>query len=418
MPETKTDSAQHWNVRFIALLSRGLSRMKWPAVVIGAVALYFIVQSERVEVTMRGRAIIASDTTFAAPDTGAIRVLHATGFVLDFDGRPQENALVQLVAIGDNGNVLWQSSYSTDVATTRDSTRRGRYSIAYPLVRGHAPADLRLRIPRQQVTTGLIKIKGPWIFLNRPYFRVDSLLIGQIRQWAQPDSFSWRPPDLAFATPDLRVDFWLGYDPTPPFYAFLLFVPALVGLVAATTTYMMSQKKVEKGLAAAWVIRRYVIVGTAAWVFVIGWFIAGYWIAGLRSISFLDPKVSIPVLVPVSAFLGVLVYATTCLTDDKARLEDLGNRVFIAPYVAIMAILALFQGKADGLLPPFIAFVTGLWIEPVMGALRAAGLKLIPDSKGAAQGLPKDRADANGRQVSGNATVVESSEKAQVPEPA
>jgi hypothetical protein len=404
-------------MRAAELLSRGLRRLKWPAVVIAAIALYFVVQSERVEMSARGRATGAADTTFAAPDTGAIRVLHASGFVLDFDGRPQENALVQLVAIGDNGNVLWQSSYSTDVATPQDSTRRGRYSIAYPLVRGHAPADLRLRIPRQQVTTGRIKIKGPWIFLSPPYVRIDSLQIGQIRQWAQPDSFSWRPQDLAFATPDLRVDFWLGYDPTPPFYAFLLFVPALVGLVAATTTYMMSQKKVEKGLAAAWVIRRYVIVGTAAWVFVIGWFIAGYWIAGLRSISFLDPKFSIPVLVPVSAFLGVLVYATSCLTDDKARLEDLGNRVFIAPYVAIMAILALFQGKAEGLLPPFIAFVTGLWIEPVMGALRGAGLKLIPDSKGTAQGPPKDRTDANGPLTSANGTRADSTGKTMAPDP-
>jgi hypothetical protein len=374
------------------------------------IAVYFAVQSERPDTATRRRTTIASDTTFVvpAPDTTAVRVLHISGFVLDFDKRPQENALVELLALSDDGAVLWQSSYSTDAATREDTTLRGRYRIAYPLVKGHTPAALRLRVPRQQVSTGFIKLTLPKLTfsarsLSMPSIGMESVRIGDMRQWARPDSFVWRSQSLGLALQDIRADFQLSYDPTPPFYTFLLFLPALVGLVAASATAMVSQKRNEHGLDVAWVVRRYVIAGTGAWVVVIGVFIVGYWIAGLRSISLLDPSLSVPVLVPVSAFLGVVVFATTQLAEkDELQLADLtnlGNRVFVAPYVAFMAILALFQGKTDGLLPPFIAFITGLWIEPVMGALHAAGAKLLPAPK-TAERFTGEARTANGRRPS------------------
>ena len=310
---------------------------------------------------------IAIDTAVTPLDTaGSVSSVRIVGEVRDFDGRPQADVVVMLSALNEKDAVIWRSSYRTEAARGK----RGYFQMQMAAVKAHLPKTLRLTVPRQRVSTGNLVLKWPGDTSA-------ALVVNHVHQWSQADSTSWTAADIAAAGGHLRYDFQLEYDPTPPTYTFLLFLPALVGLAIGTGVLIYRRLKDGKGKDARGAIRIYVAVGTSTWVIVVAYFVVGYWIAGLRSISFLDPSISIPVLVPVAAFLGVLVYVTTLLAKNEGTEEELGNRVLIAPYVAIIAILALFQGKTDGLLPPFIAFFTGLWIDPVLTALHTAGTKIF-----------------------------------------
>ena len=121
----------------------------------------------------------------------------------------------------------------------------------------------------------------------------------------------------------------------------------------------------------------------------IAWFAVGFVRSDLQAINLFGPNLRVPVLIPVAAFLGVLVFATGRLlalakdgntdAEREAMYLELGNRTFIAPYVAIVTVLIAFDDRS-GEVPTLAAFATGLWIEPVLESLRLLGQKLLPAS--------------------------------------
>ena len=334
-----------------------------------------------------------ADTTRAnVPPADTTRGVVVGGRVIGLRGYRGTGILVSLTARTATGDTIW-SSATTTVPIGPDSSH-GEFAFVYPNSSKLAAAHLDLDVARQKVAV----INDTW-FRRGKWVRHEHLVIGA----AVVDSAGRAA---------VRRDVALELDPAPPFYTFLLFFPALIGLVAATAALgVFSRRGATQANAlepygtkkAKNALLGYTAAGTGAWVLVVAYFAIGFVTSGLRKISLFDPDISIPVILPVSAFIGVLVYATECLVgvvrkkddpdvvaahtfvDYQQTLIELGNRVFIAPYVAIIAVLTVFRGTADGLAVPFVAFFTGLWIEPVLRALQLVGDKLLPGEK------PKDK---------------------------
>jgi hypothetical protein len=236
-------------------------------------------------------------------------------------------------------------------------------------------------------------------------------------KWIERIRLEWQADGASLSR---RLDLKLRFDSAPPFYTLLLFVPALIGIVAAafaSASLLFQRSDAGEGPERKWwapwrssgrspdpgtrrhrrptdfreATRRtatiYVFFGTISWVVVIAWFAAGFVLSDLQAINLFGPNLRIPVLIPVAAFLGVLVFATGRLlalakdgntdAEREAMYLELGNRTFIAPYVAIVLVLIAFDDRS-GEVPTLAAFATGLWIEPVLESLRILGQKLLP----------------------------------------
>ena len=327
------------------------------------------------------------------------------GRVIGLKGYPDTGIVISLTARAASGDTMW--SIATVTTPSATGGHGAEFKFQYPSAPKTRPAHLDLYVARQ-------KING-----------TDTIWVLPVThgKWVQAQHVVLGPSALdSVARGSIRLDVVLHLDPAPPVYTFLLFLPALVGLVAATAalavvTWRDGQGKTDRTTRNAKTsLLGYTIAGTITWVIVIAWFASGFVTSDLRKISLFDPGVSIPTILPVAAFIGVLVYATECLVmviqghrmdghtivepvDYQLKLIELGNRVFIAPYVAIIAVLALFRGATDGLAVPFVAFFTGLWIEPVLRVLKLVGEKLLPSggSKDKPEAEPERAREAPGR---------------------
>ena len=314
------------------------------------------------------------------------RAVEVSGRVVGLKGFQEAGILVFLTARSATGDTIW--SAATTTARAADSSH-AEFRFVYPNPAKLGAARLELGLVRQKVSS----VPDHW-YSHGKWVRREHIVISS----GVIDSAGGGV---------VRRDIALELDPAPPFYTFLLFAPALIGLIAATTALIVFERKGGHGdesnaatKKAKGALLGYTVAGTIAWVGVVGWFAGGFVTSGLRKISLFDPDLSIPVILPVAAFIGVLVYATECLVgvvrkkdpgsdddtihkfvDYQQTLIELGNRVFIAPYVAIIAVLTIFRGTTDGLAVPFVAFFTGLWIEPVLRLLRMAGEKLLPSGR-------------------------------------
>jgi hypothetical protein len=328
------------------------------------------------------QVVRAPDATTKTDSAGAPATFQRvvfTGRVYGAKGKPQPGVAISLVVTGGQGDTLWSAAYITALGKSAEDSGQGRYTIDYPgSGGGERPARFSLSLARQRVEVEEAMSKHKWV---------------------QAQNAEWKSEAFGSIASRANRDFLLHYDPAPPIYTLLLLVPALVGLIAATITMSFTSRREgdAASLTAADAARRakrtlvyYSFSGVVAWVGTLIWFAAGYVLSDLRTIALFDPSIAVPVLVPVAAFLGVLVYATTRLldvvtgkgdADPRQSIIELGNRVFIAPYVAVVAILALFRGDFAGPVVPFIAFFTGLWIEPVLKALQAVGEKFAPASE-------------------------------------
>lgn len=118
----------------------------------------------------------------------------------------------------------------------------------------------------------------------------------------------------------------------------------------------------------------------------------------LGVVRFFHPRIEISLFVPLFAFIGVLVYATASIREHiedrpdtpayRKPLMAVGQRVLIAPYIAIIAdfvlfkpLLAQFQAFSEGIgmlqAEAFLAFFTGLYVKPILGFLNQLGMTLL-----------------------------------------
>lgn len=218
------------------------------------------------------------------------------------------------------------------------------------------------------------------------------------------------------------VDIRLHYSPRSTFAMIFLLIPAILGLLSTVLYFgayrpdeMISLNQV-KPIAAPrhrpdslttpptearkktprdreqFLTRIYVFGNALTWGLLLALLALLYAFRGVQSVSLFSESITIPFVAPAFAFLGVLVYAIYVLAEDYVQrprsdnrgdaaerhriLLALGNRIVIAPYVAIVAVLALFD-TADHRMIPFVAFFTGLWIEPVLGTLKGIGDRLV-----------------------------------------
>lgn len=215
------------------------------------------------------------------------------------------------------------------------------------------------------------------------------------------------------------VDIRLQYSPRSTFAMFFLLVPAIVGLLSTiwyfgayrpagvvparrTPTRLpqseshyhtrpATQGREKKTWDPELLTRIYVFANALTWGFLLALLCLLYAFRGVQGVSLFSESLTIPVAAPAFAFLGVLVYAIYVLAEEYVQrlrsgnggdeerhriLLALGNRIVIAPYVAIVAVLALFD-RPDHPMIPFVSFFTGLWIEPVLGTLKGIGDRLV-----------------------------------------
>ena len=132
---------------------------------------------------------------------------------------------------------------------------------------------------------------------------------------------------------------------------------------------------------------------TGLWILSLIGLIYGYTLFGNSSIAIFQPDLSVPLLVPIFAFLGVLVYSTANIRESADISEDssasrkkiivLGERILIGPYIALVAYLVLLgpilKSTDMGTSPAtaFLAFFTGLYVKQVMDRLDQIGVSML-----------------------------------------
>lgn len=132
---------------------------------------------------------------------------------------------------------------------------------------------------------------------------------------------------------------------------------------------------------------------TGLWILSLIGLIYGYTLFGNSSIPIFQPDLSVPLLVPIFAFLGVLVYSTANIRESADISEDssasrkkiivLGERILIGPYIALVAYLVLLgpilKSMDMGTSPAtaFLAFFTGLYVKQVMDRLDQIGVSML-----------------------------------------
>jgi hypothetical protein len=265
---------------------------------------------------------------------------------------------VVLTALGDSSEILWQSVAVTDPA--------GRYRLAYVGQSRSRPARFEISTPRYRAAGS------------------DHVYGAVTNQWTTA---------AASGAPAATFDIRLSHSADSYGFALLLLIPALAGsLVAVLHMWGFGHVKNDH------ITILYVSSAVLFWAVVNLRLAAEFMLTGTREIVLFDPSLRVPISVPIFAFLGVFVYATysvlekdyaffTSQTPDELRrrgiLLAIGNRLFSAPYLAIIAVLILFR-DGPSLLVPFVAFFTGLWIEIIVGALGEVGTRMSPVRAGPA----------------------------------
>jgi hypothetical protein len=265
---------------------------------------------------------------------------------------------VILTALGDSSEILWRSVAVTD--------RTGGYRLAYAGQSRSRPARFELSTPRYRAPGS-----------DHTYGAVTN-------QWTTA---------ATSAAPVATFDIRLSDSADSYGFALLLLIPALAGSLIAVL-HMWGFGHVENDHITI----LYVSSAVLFWAVVNLRLAVEFMLTGTREIVLFDPSLRVPISVPIFAFLGVFVYATYSVLekdyvfftserpDDLRRrgiLLAIGNRLFSAPYLAIIAVLILFR-DGPSLLVPFVAFFTGLWIEIIVGALGEVGTRMSPVRAGPA----------------------------------
>jgi hypothetical protein len=182
-------------------------------------------------------------------------------------------------------------------------------------------------------------------------------------------------------------DFVLLVD-KPKLMAFLLLVPGLWGLLS-WIGIRVCKPRAARLYAMFTVPISIICFGMLAWLWLV---------LKVKTIEFFDLGIEVPTYIPISAFLGVLVYSTRSILTHFGDLVDslaykktlmaVAQRILLAPYIAIFAIVVLFRPITDRLftllpgidkkiLELFLAFFTGIYVKQVLGVLDALGRKIM-----------------------------------------
>ncbi|MDR5693709.1 MAG: carboxypeptidase-like regulatory domain-containing protein [Armatimonadota bacterium] len=179
--------------------------------------------------------------------------------------------------------------------------------------------------------------------------------------------------------------------PSSDVMVFIFLLPALAGIVIWVFFRIWG--------AAPWVTHLYSITSVLSWVGVFVAFLYTWLRSGVSTLQFFHPDVEISLLVPIFAFIGVLLYATTSIVEHfgdphgrmayRKSLMAVAHRVLLAPYVAVIANLLLVKAALEEVLSVqpgvglttvevFLAFFTGAYMKPILNWINERGARLLP----------------------------------------
>lgn len=312
------------------------------------------------------RADTNASAVAVAPSTTCI-----AGTISSPGGQAVRRAKVSLKALGEKSDTLWVQYNLTDPVD-------GRYEFLIPPDTNKSPSSFLLSVHQQ---------------------------VGEVNPvWFLPTQWGL---DTASRVLDARlvragafqngIDIKLQYSSQSAFSMLLLLLPGIFGLTSTVLYYSAVRPdgggpKPGSPDRERAIVRNYVLSNVLVWGGLLGLFAMLYAFRGVQAIPLFGERVAVPTVAPTFAYLGVLVYAIYVLaadylhalknqtsllsTDRQLLLLSLVNRIVIAPYVAIVAVVAVFS-KLDQPMVPFVAFFTGLWIEPVLGTLKEIGDRLV-----------------------------------------
>jgi hypothetical protein len=175
-----------------------------------------------------------------------------------------------------------------------------------------------------------------------------------------------------------------------------IIAPVFIGFVlvrGAGGTKKGTQQESIKGIELRSNAICFSCTSIALWSFTAVGLLYGYYRYDHYAIMIFQPGLTVPLIVPVFALLGILVYAAANIRENSEYSEDtlifrkkliaLGERVLIGPYIALVAYLVLFKPALDQLkidaLPAaaFLAFFTGLYVKQVMNRLEQVGISML-----------------------------------------
>jgi hypothetical protein len=317
------------------------------------------------------------------------------GSVMSPNGQPLPHARVSLISLagGRTDDTLWVRDKLTEPSD-------GRYAFSVAA----KESDLDTLAFRVLVSSHEIETKHTWFVPTRWGLDTASRPVNG-RALAQARDGSY------------ELDITLPYSTQSSFYLVWFLIPAIVGLL--TTVYYRHEYGPLEDVSAAggpappedenqakrkrnrlrFLTLGYVGGNALIWGVMIAVFAAAYAFRNIETISLFSPRLSIPILAPTFAFLGVLVYATYSLNRlypfqrlGQGRAQDndvnesrrqsallkIGHRIIAAPYVALMGVLVVGneRGQSNWTIP-LVSFFTGLWIEPILRLLRGVGQGLI-----------------------------------------
>jgi uncharacterized membrane protein len=180
-------------------------------------------------------------------------------------------------------------------------------------------------------------------------------------------------------------------SPSSDVMVFIFLLPALAGLVIWVFFRIWG--------AAPWVTHLYSITSVVSWVGVFVAFLYTWLRSGVSTMQLFHPDVEISLLVPIFAFIGVLLYATTSIVEHfgdphgrmayRKSLMAVAHRVLLAPYVAVIVNLLLVKAALEEVLSVqpgvglttvevFLAFFTGAYMKPILNWINERGARLLP----------------------------------------
>jgi|GEM_PF-6775226 len=109
------------------------------------------------------------------------------------------------------------------------------------------------------------------------------------------------------------------------------------------------------------------------------------------NIYFFNPLLSVPLLVPIIAFIGVVSHITLSVLQNKERkIDDLewttryeyySRRIFIGPYIAIIAVFMILNAnqRNDLMVVVFFAYFVGFYTKQIEGIFEELGKKILTE---------------------------------------
>lgn len=137
----------------------------------------------------------------------------------------------------------------------------------------------------------------------------------------------------------------------------------------------------------------YAYMPAIGWVISFALLISGAFAADDYTIYFLDPALKVSLFVPIAAFIGATSHITVSILKniERAPLElkwkliyvAYGRRLFIAPYIAVIAVFTILE--VAQLKNPwavlFFAYFVGLYTKQIEGTLEEIGKKFLTDKQ-------------------------------------